>query len=69
MYPTAKSEYDMLLPHKQHIRFESIRTFVLFTNSDSEGRWFESSRAYVKIPRNLARFRGVFVFGDMRENV
>ena len=36
------------------------------SDSDSEGRWFESSRAYVKIPRNLARFRGVFVFGDRR---
>ena len=30
--------------------------------SDSEGRWFESSRAYVKIPRNLARFRGIGLF-------
>ena len=41
-----------------------MNTYVLLNNSDSEGRWFESSRAYMKVPRNLARFRGFFVFED-----
>ena len=32
------------------------------SDSDSEGHRFESCRAYVKIPRNLARFRGIALF-------
>ena len=30
-----------------------VGTYIALISSDSEGRWFESSRAYVKIPRNL----------------
>jgi len=41
-----------------------MRTYVLLMSSDSEGRWFESSRAYVEIPRNLARFRGIVFLED-----
>ena len=29
-----------------NMRSASLRTYVLWNNSDSEGRWFESSRAY-----------------------
>jgi len=43
--------------------FGSIRTAA----SDSEGRWFESSRAYVKIPRNLRDSGGLVCFGEGAE--